>query len=273
MNLLQRALIEKAGHDNGFEHVRQLPNGDKVVLASARHGVEADVHATDDDGFAVTLSRCQPTLPGEMARSFPEVPQYGVTFHLPSEAALARWLRRATTLAQALPLQVVATFEVLVQAELASLDSEAARNTEVHRLVRQRIGQGAFRQAMLDYWGGACAVTGVALPQALRASHAKAWALCDSDAERLDVYNGFLLSANLDALFDTYLVTFGEQGTLQISPVIGKDERAKLSLIDGARLRWLDDRHHAYLEFHRSKCEWLTNQPRPRPKSPPSPPQ
>ena len=56
---------------------------------------------------------------------------------------------------------------------------------------------------MLDYWGGACAVTGVALAQALRASHAKAWALCATDAELVDVYNGFLVCANLDAFFDS----------------------------------------------------------------------
>jgi hypothetical protein len=59
-------------------------------------------------------------------------------------------------------------------------------NTEVQRMVRQRVGQQAFRQAMLDYWQGACAVTGLALPQALKASHSTAWALCSDDAERLD---------------------------------------------------------------------------------------
>ena len=36
MNPLQRALIEKAGHDNGFEYV--LPgDAQHVVLASSRH--------------------------------------------------------------------------------------------------------------------------------------------------------------------------------------------------------------------------------------------
>ena len=74
--------------------------------------------------------------------------------------------------------------------------------------LRQRVGQQAYRQAMLDYWGGACAVTGLAWPQALRASHAKPWAECASCAERLDVFNGLLLSANLDVLFDSFLVSF-----------------------------------------------------------------
>jgi len=32
-------------------------------------------------------------------------------------------------------------------------------------MVRQRVGQNKFRDAMLDYWGGACAVTGVAIPE------------------------------------------------------------------------------------------------------------
>lgn len=61
------------------------------------------------------------------------------------------------------------------------------------------------------------AVTGLALPQALRASHAKPWAECASDAERLDVLNGFLLSANLGVLFDSFLVSLSEEGELTVS--------------------------------------------------------
>ena len=48
-------------------------------------------------------------------------------------------------------------------------------------MVRLRVGQQAYQQAMLDYWDGACAVTGLALPQALRASRAKPWAECVAD--------------------------------------------------------------------------------------------
>ena len=119
--------------------------------------------------------------------------------------------------------------------------------------VRQRVGQQAYRQAMLDYWGGACAVTGLALPQALRASHAKPWAECASDAERLDVFNGFLLSANLDVLFDSFLVSFTEAGELLVSKVIPPSDQQKLGLTDGLCLRWISAQHCRYLDFHRQR--------------------
>ena len=181
----------------------------------------------------------------------------GAAFVLPTEAALARWLRRAAALAQALPDQAMTAFDAQVQAALAELDPAAAKNTEVQRLVRQRVGQQAFRGAMLEYWGGACAVTGVAVPQALRASHAKAWALCAADAERLDVYNGFLLSANLDALFDAYLATFLPGGALVVSPAVPAAALVLLGIAPDLRLRWLDERHLPYLAFHPSQCGWL----------------
>ncbi len=165
-------------------------------------------------------------------------------------------MRRAAALAQALPNQAMTAFVADVQAALAELEPAAAKNTEVQRMVRQRLGQQAFRQAMLDYWQG-CAVTGLALPQALKASHAKAWALCTEDAERLDVFNGFLLSANLDALFDSYLASFTDDGALLIAPTVPPTAREQLGLTDDLKLRWVAPQHLPYLAFHRAQCPWL----------------
>lgn len=252
MNPLQRTLIEKAGHDNGFEHV--LSSDDRrVALASARH--PAQVHVTAlGPGFEVRLQSAPATLAHELARTFASKGgDAGPAFALPTEAALARWLRRAAALSQALPNQAVMAFEQQVQAELSAMAPPAAQNTEVLRMVRQRVGQQAYRQAMLDYWGGACAVTGLALPQALRASHAKPWAECTTDAERLDVYNGFLLSANLDALFDNFLISFTDDGELLVSDQIAQPDRKRLGLDVSMRLRWMAAPHMAYLEFHRRR--------------------
>lgn len=45
------------------------------------------------------------------------------------------------------------------------------RSTEAERMVLQRIGQDVFRDALMDYWGGRCPLTGIAEPGLLRASH------------------------------------------------------------------------------------------------------
>ncbi|MBN0787902.1 HNH endonuclease, partial [Pseudomonas aeruginosa] len=124
---------------------------------------------------------------------------------------LAALLRRTASLSQALPNQAVSDYHTAVAQAVETISAEA-RGTEVERLVRQRVGQARYRDALLTYWGGACAVTGVAVTEALRASHAKPWAECADDAERLDAFNGFLLVANLDALFDRFLISFDDTG-------------------------------------------------------------
>ena len=75
------------------------------------------------------------------------------------------------------------------------------QTTEAERLVVQRIGQNLFRDALMDYWGGRCPITGITEPALLRASHIVPWADCN-DEQRLDVHNGLLLSALWDAAFD-----------------------------------------------------------------------
>jgi putative restriction endonuclease len=261
MNLLQRALTEKAGHDNGFENVLPSVADGWLTLGSARHATTVTVQALAG-GFKAKLLRAPRGLPGELARSFTAASSAAdpAAYLLTDEAALARWLRRVASLAKALPNQVLTAFVADLHAALAGLEPAAAMNTEVQRMVRQRVGQQAFRQAMLDYWQGACAVTGLALPQALKASHSKAWALCSDDAERLDVFNGFLLSANLDALFDSYLVSFADDGALLTAPatVVSPEASELLGLSVGMRLRWIAPQHIPYLAFHRARCPWLT---------------
>jgi putative restriction endonuclease len=165
---------------------------------------------------------------------------------------VATVLRRSNKLAHALPNQVAFDFESSVANELAELSSDTIKNTEIERIVRQRIGQQAFRNAMLNYWGGACAVTGVQVLEVLRASHAKPWVDCVSDMERLDVFNGFLLNANLDALFDRFLISFTDLGNIIISPSIDNSQFEALGLSPDLRLRWIAESHLFYLQYHRA---------------------
>lgn len=250
MNPLQRVLIEKVGNDNGFEHV-VASDASCVVLASARHSNRALI-GVDGGAYQARFQTDSLTLLPELQRSFTSEVVGGDTFRILTEAELAALLHRAASLSRALPSQAANDYHNAVAKKLAELPV-AIFGTEVERIVRQRIGQNKFREAMLDYWGGACAVTGVAIPEVLRASHAKPWAECSSDAERLDVFNGFLLSANLDALFDRFLISFDEQGALMISPELAGIDLQPLGVVPGMKLRWINAIHEHYLVSHRMR--------------------
>src|SRR5207253_2299272 len=83
-------------------------------------------------------------------------------------------------------------------------------------LVDARLGQGKFRQSLISYWGG-CALTGCVFHNLLIASHIVPWSDATND-ERLDPFNGLLLTANLDRLFGGYHMAFADDGRAIISP-------------------------------------------------------
>lgn len=246
MNVLERALVEKAGREHGWENVVESAEA-RVVLASARHRGQATVTpASGSGGYQVTFPNGR--LVREVARSLPDLSNGRSGFDAPDIDALAALLRRAAELSLALPDQAAQTFRERAAKELVRL---ADNGTEIERLARQRVGQDVFRKALLDYWDGACAVTGLALPEVLRASHAKPWTDCTSDEDRLDVFNGFLLVAHLDALFDRGLITFDVGGEMVFASHLTSDHRALLHLDERLRLRWVAPEHHPFLEWHR----------------------
>ncbi|WP_415404061.1 HNH endonuclease [Tateyamaria sp. SN3-11] len=126
--------------------------------------------------------------------------------------------------------------------------------TERERLQAARIGQGEFRDALLISWQNACPVTGVDHIALLRASHIKPWRDA-SNAERLNPFNGLLLCAHIDALFDRNLIAFDDDGLIRISSLVSTDNRARLGLDPGFRISGLDARHLFFLAHHRSRFQ------------------
>src|SRR6266404_2529691 len=123
--------------------------------------------------------------------------------------------------------------------------------TERQSVIKARIGQGVFRQHLLEMWEG-CAVTDVRLPNVLRASHIKPWRF-SSNSERLNPYNGLLLLPQYDQLFDKGLVSFDEGGELLRSPALDLIEPSKLGISFEDKLRSISDRHHVFLHYHREE--------------------
>lgn len=74
------------------------------------------------------------------------------------------------------------------------------------------------------------------------------------------MFNGFLLSANLNALFDKFLISFSDAGDLLVSSLLSASDRQLLGLDIPLKLRWVTHSHRTYLEDHRNV--FLTHQPR-----------
>jgi hypothetical protein len=126
---------------------------------------------------------------------------------------------------------------------------DAASITEREAITKARLGQGKFRDALLETWGG-CSVSGVVLPSILRASHIKPWRT-STNAERLDPYNGLLLLPQYDALFDSGLITFSMEGSILLSKALGVVPPSLLGIESKGRLRYVHEAHKPYLQYHR----------------------
>jgi hypothetical protein len=112
------------------------------------------------------------------------------------------------------------------------VNSTDLSETEKDSIIKSRRGQGKFRKLLIEKWKG-CSVTQFKEVSLLRASHIKPWS-DSNNQERLDPYNGFLLTPNLDVCFDKYFITFNaNNGAIIISDRLKKMGIAtKLSITD-----------------------------------------
>jgi putative restriction endonuclease len=244
LTAVARTRLEKAAVDNGFD--LDLGADERWLrYGSSQAPLRLWLSALGDGFFVVAMSQgnvvaaldglgtpiANPIPPGAAGgRSVADIP------------ALHQLVRRAFQLSRTLPDELLHVFE----ARVAGLP----RETEAERLVVQRVGQDVFRDGLLDFWEGRCAVTGLAVPELLRASHIKPWADCETDAERLDVFNGLLLAPHLDAAFDRGFITVADGGEVVVSDRLEADDLARLGLSMPLRVTRLADGHRRYLAFH-----------------------
>lgn len=204
-----REECEKAASQNGFRRILGEDAGWRAFASTTAHGLiylaAEGVNgpwflAVDHAGVVAELEPPSADVrgPGKARYAFATLRE------------LYAALDRVYALGLSLPDAPLREFETRV--------ANLPRTTEAERLVVQRIGQDIFRTRLMDYWQGRCPLTGITDAALLRASHIVPWAECETDAERLDVHNGLLLSALWDAAFDRALVTFDDQGRPEFSP-------------------------------------------------------
>ena len=239
--------LEKAATDNGFD-LELEHTADWLSFGSSQTSMRIWLTAIGESRFLAAASRADVLdgLAGLGAASTDPLPSGAAGARSVSDiAALHRLLRRAFQLSRTLPDGLLHVFE----AETANLP----RTTEAERLVVRRVGQDIFHRGLLEYWDGRCALTELDVPDLLRASHIKPWADCDTDAERLDVFNGLLLAPHLDAAFDSGFITIEDDGTVLLSGALPSDARSALGLDGSLKIHGLHRAHERYLPWYRSK--------------------
>lgn len=232
----------KASWQNGFRRALGEHSGWSAFGSTTAKGAVylAAANAAEGPWY---LGLDHPGVIAELALPGIDVPGPGLArFSFDTLGKLYTVLSRVYELGVSLPSGPLEAFVAQTQA--------LSKETEAERLVVQRVGQNIFRDSLLAYWSRRCPLTGIAAVALLRASHIKPWKDCETDAERLDVHNGLLLSALWDAAFDAGLVTFEDNGTPRFAEALGP-EACKL-------LPWqsplpLTDQHRAYLAWHRTK--------------------
>ena len=239
--------LEKAATDNGFD-LDMEHAADWLSFGSSQTSMRIWLTVIGDSQFLAAMSRVD-VLDG--------LAEFGLEFtnSLPSGAASARsvndiaklhrLLRRAFQLSRTLPDALLHVFK----AETVNLP----RTTGAERLEIQRVGQDIFRNGLIEYWDCRCAITGLGVSELLRASHIKPWADCETDAQRLDVFNGILLAPHLDAAFDSGFITIAEDGMMVLSDALPPGAREVLRLDGPLKVRGLRREHEHYLLWHRSK--------------------
>jgi hypothetical protein len=240
-----RTEAQKAASNNGYRLIRGTEGG-WLCFASTTAKGQIWIASTSQNGpWLLSIGRSEVGaeigLPPTSAINGPG----GVTFVFDALEGLYGALDRAYRLGLSLPDVPFANFRAAVQ--------NLPRTTEIERIVIQRIGQDVFRQALMDYWGGRCPLSGITDPALLRASHIVPWAECATDEQRLDVHNGLLLSALWDSAFDAGLISFSDEGNILISATLSAEAHVALGLEKPPNLRGLTSPHLRNLRWHRSR--------------------
>lgn len=129
------------------------------------------------------------------------------------------------------------------------LSDMSLSETQKLTLIEARRGQGIFREKCLEIYP-ACPVTGVSFRPLLKASHIKPWRECETGTERLNPYNGIMLAAHVDVLFDGGYLSFSNEGEIILSQKFNSQIWEDLN-IKRLQPRAFHHKVHVFLEWHR----------------------
>jgi putative restriction endonuclease len=136
-------------------------------------------------------------------------------------------------------------YEINLEIEARKLDGDL----EKIQLTKSRRGQGIFK-ANVRLIEDHCRITGVSNIKHLRASHIKPWAASDNH-EKLDGFNGLLLSPHVDHLFDRGFISFKNSGGIIVSKELNPKVLEQWSIRSNQNVGEFKSGQCEYLDYHR----------------------
>ena len=130
-------------------------------------------------------------------------------------------------------------------------DKQKDKSAKKKENIRQaRTGQGKYREELLKQCCF-CPITMISDERLLIASHIKPWA-SSNDQEKIDPYNGYMLSPMIDKLFDSGFITFTEKRHIILSEFISPNTWKRIGLRndDFYQSIPMDEKRIEYLKFH-----------------------
>ncbi|CAB5505994.1 hypothetical protein THERMOT_2256 [Bathymodiolus thermophilus thioautotrophic gill symbiont] len=113
-----------------------------------------------------------------------------------------------------------------------------------------RIGQGKYRNELLNLCPF-CPITMVSDDRLLIASHIKPWSQ-SNEMEKIDPYNGLMLTPTFDYLFDKGFLSFTNNKETILSPFLSKITYSKVGISDNKNFSSLIiEGREEYLKYHR----------------------
>lgn len=136
--------------------------------------------------------------------------------------------------------------------EIVTEEPDKKKQAERQEISRAREGQGKYREQLLEQCRF-CPFTMIADERLLIASHIKPWA-ASTDEEKIDPYNGYILSPLYDKLFDRGFITFTENRHIILSEFISPYTWKQIGLKNDTFIKALpmDEKRIEYLQFHHS---------------------
>ena len=137
-----------------------------------------------------------------------------------------------------------------IELENEEIEDLAVGNTEKIQLYKARVGQGEYRNRLLELCPF-CPLTLISDERLLTASHIKPWINSDN-FEKTDPMNGFMFTPTIDRLFDRGFLSFTDDKKTILSPFLSNMTYSKLGISNNKIIQHLPiDGRQEYLKYHR----------------------